>query len=134
MSIVSKTTLKSYFETGDFPTQAQFENLIDTLYPYERWDALVTQTGTDAPTFTINSNTLGGTISWAYTGVGIYRGTLAGAFPVGKVEVFWGQNSSFFVGWRRLSDNIIEISCYDNTAANANDLFVKTGIEIRVYP
>lgn len=32
MSVVSIATLKSYFQTGDFPTQAQFEDLIDTLY------------------------------------------------------------------------------------------------------
>lgn len=31
MSVVSIATLKSYFETGDFPTQSQFEDLIDTL-------------------------------------------------------------------------------------------------------
>lgn len=31
MAIVSIATLKTYFETGDFPTQAQFEDLIDTL-------------------------------------------------------------------------------------------------------
>jgi hypothetical protein len=31
MSVVSRTTLKSYFETGDTPTQAQFANFIDTI-------------------------------------------------------------------------------------------------------
>lgn len=31
MSVVDKTTLKSYFETGDKPTQAQFVDLIDSL-------------------------------------------------------------------------------------------------------
>jgi hypothetical protein len=30
MSIQNRTTLKSYFQTGDKPTQAQFENLIDS--------------------------------------------------------------------------------------------------------
>lgn len=30
MSIVDKTTLKSYFEPGDVPTAAEFENLIDS--------------------------------------------------------------------------------------------------------
>lgn len=32
MSIVDRTTLKSYFETGDKPTEAQFIDLIDTLF------------------------------------------------------------------------------------------------------
>jgi hypothetical protein len=31
MAIVSLVTLKTYFETGDFPTQQEFINLIDTL-------------------------------------------------------------------------------------------------------
>ena len=31
MAVVDKATLKSYFETGDKPTQAQFEDLIDSL-------------------------------------------------------------------------------------------------------
>jgi hypothetical protein len=31
MALQDKTTLKSYFETGDKPTQAQFEDLIDSL-------------------------------------------------------------------------------------------------------
>jgi len=31
MAVESKTQIKTYFETGDIPTQAQFENLIDSL-------------------------------------------------------------------------------------------------------
>lgn len=32
MTVVSKTVLKSYFNTGDKPTEEQFANLIDTLF------------------------------------------------------------------------------------------------------
>jgi hypothetical protein len=36
MSVVSRVTAKTYFETGDVPTQAQFENLIDSAaWKYE---------------------------------------------------------------------------------------------------
>jgi len=31
MAIKSKATLKTYFETGDFPTESQFADLIDSL-------------------------------------------------------------------------------------------------------
>lgn len=31
MTVQNRATLKSYFETGDFPTQAQFEDLIDSM-------------------------------------------------------------------------------------------------------
>lgn len=34
MAIVDKATLKTYFETGDVPTEAQFINLIDTLVAF----------------------------------------------------------------------------------------------------
>ena len=32
MSVQTKTTLKSYFNTGDKPTEAQFADLIDSCY------------------------------------------------------------------------------------------------------
>jgi hypothetical protein len=34
MTIQNKTTLKSYFETGDKPTQSQFADLVDSLAPH----------------------------------------------------------------------------------------------------
>lgn len=34
MAIVDRATLKSYFETGDIPTQSQFVNLIDSLLSF----------------------------------------------------------------------------------------------------
>lgn len=40
MAIVDITTLKSYFETGDTPTEAQFIDLMDTLF------SMVQKTGT----------------------------------------------------------------------------------------
>ena len=33
MANTSRATLKTYFQTGDRPTQAQFDALIDSLYP-----------------------------------------------------------------------------------------------------
>lgn len=32
MSIQTKTTLKTYFQTGDIPTEAQFVHLIDSFH------------------------------------------------------------------------------------------------------
>lgn len=50
----------------------------------KRYRALLTQTGTDAPVATVLENTLGGTLVWTRVGVGAYRGTLTGAFPIAK--------------------------------------------------
>ena len=40
MSIQSKTTLKSYFKTGDKPTQAQFADLIDSCFNVQQYEDL----------------------------------------------------------------------------------------------
>lgn len=46
MAVVSIPTLKSYFETGDFPTESQFIDLIDTLNPAMAVPAWGSITGT----------------------------------------------------------------------------------------
>lgn len=51
---------------------------------YLAYTALLTQTGTDAPTVTVLENTLGGTVVWTRDDVGSYKGTLAGAFVNNK--------------------------------------------------
>lgn len=43
--------------------------------------ALLSQSGTDAPTAVVIENTLGGTLVWSRLSAGLYIGTLAGAFP-----------------------------------------------------
>lgn len=45
--------------------------------------AVLTQSGTDAPTATVLENTLGGTVVWTRDNPGRYVATLVGAFPVG---------------------------------------------------
>jgi hypothetical protein len=43
MSVVTRATAKTYFETNDVPTQAQFEDLIDsTLFPGDQDTVLLT--------------------------------------------------------------------------------------------
>ncbi len=56
--------------------------------------ALLTQSGGHAPTATVLENTLGGTVVWTYSNEGIYVGTLAGAFPEGKVSQWSGLAES----------------------------------------
>lgn len=70
MAQQNRTVLKSYFETGDIPTQAQFGDLIDSLYCFQSNtvdDILPTQTGNAGKFLTTN-----GTISsWATVAPGI---------------------------------------------------------------
>lgn len=51
---------------------------------YKVYAAKLTQTGTAAPVATILENTLSGAIVWTRDQAGVYTGTLAGAFTVGK--------------------------------------------------
>ena len=63
------------------------EEAIVNLTPYKIYRALLSQSGTSAPVATVIENTLGGSVSWGYAGVGYYTATLTGAFLEGKTAV-----------------------------------------------
>lgn len=60
---------------------------------YRIYRALLTQTGTNAPTAVVLENTIGN-IVWSYDSPGVYYGTLTGAFPANKTFVTYSQNSA----------------------------------------
>lgn len=70
MAQQTKTTLKSYFETGDKPTQQQFADLIDSLSGTLK-DSNGVMSTTDASGFVSifikNSRTTAGLYFWAGT-------------------------------------------------------------------
>lgn len=107
--------------------------------------ALLTQSSTSAPTATVLENTLGGTVVWSYTDVGIYVGTLAGAFTASKTACFpiglsddFDASTDFSVATlRRTGADTVEITTLtdDNTtAALANGLLTGSLVQILVYP
>jgi len=103
--------------------------------------ALLTQTGTAAPVATVLENSLGGTVVWTYTGVGIYRGTLTGAFPTGKtyLAINSSQTVDGFGGGltatiARVNENIVEITTVLIAGAAFDEQLTETSIEILVYP
>lgn len=100
MAIKTLNELKAYFETGDTPTQEQFGDLIDSTYRgYKVYTAIISQTGTNAPTvYSELENTLGG-IVWSRSAQGRYLLTLTGAFPdQKKVFVIFGAADYSEVG------------------------------------
>lgn len=122
--------LKTFFETGDVPTQAQFADFIDTAVPCKKYVALLTQTGTAAPIATILENTIGD-IVWSRVEAGFYNGTLNGAFTIDKVLCFMvigvnGGNTT--IRFSRLNNNAVQIF-----VGGDNDIKSAT-TEIRVYP
>ena len=56
------------------------------------YHASLVQTGTNAPVATVMSNGLSAAIVWARTGVGVYTGTLNGAFTANKTSIIVQSN------------------------------------------
>lgn len=104
--------------------------------------ALLTQSGTSAPTATVLANTLGGTVVWSYVDVGTYLGTLTGAFAgdvicapnLGIDNNGYGLSRPYTV--YKDSDDAIGVSTYsDYSGTGSNDVLNGAAyIEIRVYP
>ncbi len=128
---------------GFVGTEAQWlESLIATP-TYLVYTALISQSGTDAPTVIILENTLGAPIVWTRIDAGIYNGTLAAPFLSNKT--FTNINISgpltplpmtlgvFHRKIDRIADNIIQIVTGVGTAYS-DDILDFTEIEIRVYP
>ncbi|MCA9747523.1 MAG: hypothetical protein KC414_00280, partial [Romboutsia sp.] len=111
--------------------------------PYKVYRALVTQSGTSAPTAVVLENTLGGTPVWSYITPGTYRLTLSGAFTLNKTAINIGNNNFFSTIFNAPYQVLIDHSVVDyievyptdiGTLTQANDLLINTYIEILVYP
>jgi hypothetical protein len=109
------------------------------------YKALLSQSGTDAPTAVILENTLGD-IVWTYDGIGSYEGTLNGAFS--NKTVFYPLNNTsnvsvlsdtmqvFGIGKNDLDSIYLSTGIEDATGARdvANDVLFETLVLIEVYP
>ena len=102
---------------------------------YLVYTALLTQASTDDPVPTVLENTLGGTVVWTRSGVGLYLATLSGAFT---------SNKTFFIvhsyAWDGANNNYLEwvSSNQVRLQIGAGDGFLDSTypcmLEIRVYP
>lgn len=105
---------------------------------YKVYTALISQSGTSAPTATILENTLGGTIVWTRTTTGQYVGTLSGAFTINKTWVV-AQDVSALGGNSKTtirttgSTNTIDLITSDASSSAIDGALSTTPIEIRVY-
>ncbi|MDT5061505.1 MAG: hypothetical protein QOH63_1964 [Acidobacteriota bacterium] len=73
---------------------------VNRLHGVKRYVALLSQSGTDAPTAAVLENSVGA-IVWTRTDGGIYTATLSGAFPANKTTpcsgvVNLGNNFAYF--------------------------------------
>lgn len=105
---------------------------------YTTYSALLTQTGTDAPTAVGMSNTIGTTYTLARTNAGIYTITADSGTPftAGKTQIFLSSNGATAIGRLeavRTSSSVITIQTLNETFTLADALLSSTAIEIRVY-
>jgi hypothetical protein len=108
----------------------------DILPTYTKYIALISQSSTAAPTVIELENTIG-PIVWTRTSVGIYFGTLTGAFTASKTYVMLSQveTNSIVMAVRR-DNNTIQITTtnlHSPTAALHDTHLLNNTIEIRVY-
>jgi len=123
--------------------------LHDTVYTYKRpykvYTALLTQSGTNAPTATILENTIG-TVTFTYLSTGNYRITTPGGFIKAKTWLTPVNASAFD---QNTNSNLVFSMMDDGSTYNELILGTETGwldlnhsnglldsfpIEIRVYP
>lgn len=109
----------------------------------QKYVASITQEFEQEPVVIVLENTLGN-VQWVRNNRGDYRGTLAGAFPQGRVIAFVGRPSAYNVGFyslNRFSNDVIQL----NTSSlwwNGEELLIEpvdsmlaeTPITIEVYP
>lgn len=105
--------------------------------PYKSYVALLTQSGTDAPTAIVLQNDLGGTVVWSRSSTGNYIATLVGAFTENKSWcVVNDTNDASDVGYfslKKVDSDSFVLDTFDSIVTPVDDLLINTSIEIRVY-
>lgn len=105
------------------------------LYEFQKYTALLTQSGTSDPTATVLASNQIGSIVWTRAGLGAYTGTLTGAFTSGKTFIIVGQNADgITANCFRNNNNTVTLKTYLTSTGGSTDVFTDLSIEIRVYP
>jgi hypothetical protein len=121
-------------------TLSELSNILTYGYGVKVYEALLTQTGTNAPVATVLKNTLGGTPTWGYSSAGRYTLTLLNTFTVGKTCINFGICNT--VGNPKIiqlyddegiTDDILEFEFKDLSGESKNE-FSNILIEIKIYP
>jgi hypothetical protein len=100
------------------------------IVPYKSYTALISQTGTDAPTAIVLENTLGTVPTFNYEGVGRYSISLNGNFLTVNTFQLIGNNNLGKFDILNIYDNGDDSVRID---AGGNGKLTNTPIEIRIY-
>ena len=104
---------------------------------FKKYKALLSQSGTSAPTVHILENTLSGAPVWSYSSNGVYNATLSNEFTLNKTSVKLGQYHDSLISHVIISTSVISVNSQDlsgGTPSASNGLLDNTVIEIEVYP
>lgn len=128
--------LTSADRTYQFPNSNGVVALTSDIpsYGVKRYKALISQTGTSAPTVTILENTLG-TVTYSYASVGSYTANSSGLFTSGKTFLMmnpaYGNGNVNAVKYN--SSNVLDIKS-NNGLTPTDGLLSNESILIEVYP
>jgi len=120
-----------------------YYEIVDTLPPppvgagEKTYKALITQTGTDAPTAAeFSNNTITG-LTYTYEGVGAYAIHCTGAFANQTLILLGPNRGSFrpYIRCYRNSDDQLTLESYKGTDGNAEDsIITDLNFQIITYP
>ena len=106
----------------------------------KKYTALLSQSGTGAPTVTVLENTLGGTVVWTRSSTGTYIGTLSGAFNLSKTacihqksgQVLASSYTDYYLQGD-VSNNFLTLRT-KQSGSFTDGLLLNDTIKIEVYP
>jgi hypothetical protein len=113
------------------------------INPYKSYQAVITQSGTSAPSAVVGLNELGATMTWTRTSAGLYTLTAGSAvLTSGKTVIFLSAPITGLVSYLvvptstsviTVSTLLLSVVATVLTAVNTDALMTNLGIEIRVY-
>jgi hypothetical protein len=103
---------------------------------YKVYSALISQSGTSIPTAIVFQNTLGATISFTRSTVGIYIATFSSdpTTDSTKILVVVSANSLGVLTQTAKTTSTVSFRSYNYSAALSDDVLANNFLEIRVYP
>lgn len=129
-----------YMNTNTGQTYTRYGSTIvtaDNKTPYLIWKALITQSGTSAPTLTIVENTLGVTITPSRVSIGFYElSGFAGNLTAGNCEIHSNFNhigDEWFMQQEATTDSILSVVTYEMGTGVMDDILNGVGNSITIY-
>jgi hypothetical protein len=131
--------LAAYFETGDKPTQSQFEDMLYTFFKGasalpKTYKVLISQVDTDAPTVVATHiDDTGLTFTFSRLGVGRYK--LTPSVLPSDTKCYWhiqAVDTGFFSA--KMDTGTLLINTYDDAGSYSDDLLLKTPLLFEIYP